>query len=51
MKPCKRCGHAFEMHAPDVSFPDVQRCFHGASTGDGCTEKYDDRCKDYVAPD
>ena len=50
-KPCKRCGHAWDEHAPDVSFPDSLRCFHGAATGEGCTEVYDERCKNYVDPE
>lgn len=41
------CGHRFDVHAPDVNYPDSQRCFHGAATGDGCAEKYDDRCRDF----
>lgn len=48
--PCGDCGHAFAAHAPDVSFPNSQRCFHGAATGEGCREKYDERCKQYVPP-
>jgi hypothetical protein len=51
MKPCARCKHAFEEHAPDVSYPEALRCFHLAGTGEGCTEKYDERCRDYVDPD
>jgi hypothetical protein len=50
-KPCARCGHAYEVHAPDRNFPNTQRCFHRAVTGEGCAEKYDDRCKDYVDPE
>jgi len=50
-KPCAKCHHPFTEHAPDVSFPDSLRCFHNAATGEGCTEKYDDRSKDYVDPD
>ena len=44
---CKRCGHDFAMHCADVNFPDSLRCFYGAGTGEGCTEKYADRCKQY----
>jgi hypothetical protein len=44
------CGHAFAEHAPDVNFPNSLRCFHGAGDGTGCTEKYADRCKQYVEP-
>ena len=33
-----------------VSFPNVQRCFHGAATGDGCRYEYSERCKNYVPP-
>ncbi len=51
MKPCKRCGHSFDEHAPDVNYPNAQRCFHGAATGDGCAPKYADRCKEYQDPD
>jgi hypothetical protein len=51
MKPCARCGHAFEVHAPDRNYPDALRCFHGAGTGEGCAVKYPDRCKDYVEPE
>ena len=47
---CARCGHAEADHAPDVSYPDSRRCFHKAATGEGCAEKYDDRCKDYLPP-
>ena len=50
-KPCKRCGHAFEEHAPDHNYPDSQKCWHGAASGEGCAVAYDDRCKDYVNPD
>ena len=50
-KPCKDCGHAYEYHAPDVNHPNVERCFHGAATGDGCREVYDERCKQYVDPE
>jgi hypothetical protein len=48
--PCGDCGHSFDSHAPDVSFPNVQRCFHGAATGDGCRYEYSERCKNYVPP-
>jgi hypothetical protein len=51
MKPCAACGHAFESHAPDVNFPNSLRCFHGAGDGSGCRERYDERCKNYVAPE
>jgi hypothetical protein len=51
MKPCKNCGHAFEEHAIDRNFPDSQRCFHRAGTGEGCHHEYDKRCKNYVDPD
>ncbi len=51
MKPCKRCGHAFADHAADVNYPDALRCFHRAATGDGCAEKYSERCKEYIDPD
>jgi hypothetical protein len=51
MKPCKRCKHPFSEHASDVDYPDALRCFHGAFTGDGCAEKYADRCPNYVNPD
>jgi hypothetical protein len=47
MKPKCKCGHAEEEHAPDRNHPDVSPCWHGACTGDGCTEKYDDKCKNY----
>ena len=57
-KPCARilndgkvCGHAFDEHAADRNFPDQLRCFHGAVTGDGCADKFDDRCSDYLDPD
>lgn len=50
-KPCKNCGHAEAYHAPDVSYPDVQRCFHGAHDGTGCKDKYDERCRNYVDPE
>jgi hypothetical protein len=50
MRPCKRCGHSWEYHAPDRNYPDAQKCWHGAATGEGCAEKYEDRCKDYIAP-
>ena len=51
MKPCAACGHAFESHAPDVNFPNSLRCFHGAGDGSGCRDCYDERCKNYVAPE
>jgi hypothetical protein len=51
MKPCAACGHSFAAHATDVNFPNSLRCFHGAVTGDGCREKYEDRCKNYVNPE
>jgi len=51
MKPCKNCGHAFEEHAIDRNFPDSQRCFQRAGTGEGCHHEYDKRCKNYVDPD
>ena len=51
MKPCATCQHSFDEHAPDVSFPDTMRCFHGAATGEGCHPEYDSRCKNYVNPD
>ena len=50
-KPCANCGHSYLMHAPDISFPDSERCFHGAGDGTGCKDKYSERCKDYVNPD
>ena len=48
--PCGECGHSFAVHAPDINFPNILRCFHNAGTGDGCQEKYDERCKNYVRP-
>ena len=51
MKPCARCKHPFSEHAADVNHPDALRCWHGAVTGDGCAEKYADRCPNYVNPD
>jgi hypothetical protein len=51
MKPCKRCQHPFEEHAPDRNFPDQLRCFHKAATGEGCAEKYAERCPNYVNPE
>jgi hypothetical protein len=51
LKPCAECGHDYAQHAPDVNFPDALRCFHGAATGEGCKDKYDQRCKDYVNPE
>ena len=51
MKPCANCGHAWEVHASDVNYPEALRCFHNAATGIGCTEKYADRCRDYVDPE
>ena len=50
-KKCADCGHDYSEHAPDVSFPDTERCFHGAGDGTGCKEKYDERCKQYVDPE
>lgn len=50
-KPCKRCGHAFAEHASDLNYPDTMRCFHKAGTGEGCAERYSDRCPNYVDPD
>jgi len=50
MPKCADCGHPFEEHAPDVMFPNSNRCFHGAVSGEGCQPKYDDRCKNYVNP-
>ena len=50
-KKCADCGHPWEEHAPDVSFPDSERCFHGAGDGSGCRDKYDERCKNYVDPE
>ena len=49
-KPCKRCGHAFDEHAPDKNYPDSQKCWHGAASGEGCAVAYDDRCRDYQEP-
>ena len=51
MKPCAKCKHPFAEHAPDVNFPDSQRCFHGAATGDGCAPRFADRCNNYENPD
>ncbi len=52
MKPkCANCGHPYESHAIDRNFPDTERCFHGAGTGEGCTPAYKDRCKKYVHPE
>ena len=50
-KPCANCGHGYEFHAPDVSFPDAERCFYGAGDGTGCRPVYADRCKQYVNPE
>jgi hypothetical protein len=47
---CKRCGHPWADHAIDTNYPDAQRCFYRAATGEGCAERYADRCKDYLAP-
>ena len=47
MKPCKRWGHAYAEHATDINHLDALRCFHGAATGDGCADKYEDRCANY----
>ena len=49
--PCKRCGHAYDVHCADTNYPDSLRCFHLAATGEGCAEKFDDRCKQYVGPE
>lgn len=49
--PCARCGHAYADHAPDVNYPNSERCFHRAATGEGCAPKYGDRCKQYVNPE
>ena len=48
--PCKRCRHPFIEHAAEPSAPEAVRCWHGAATGEGCTEKYADRCPNYVDP-
>jgi hypothetical protein len=48
--PCKRCGHVWADHAVDINYPDAQRCFYRAATGEGCALSYDDRCRDYLAP-
>ncbi len=48
--PCADCGHPFDEHAPDVNFPDTLRCFHGAVSGEGCRDKYNERCRNYVHP-
>jgi hypothetical protein len=50
-KPCADCGHAFDVHAVDINFPNSQRCFHNAATGEGCRPAYEDRCKQYVDPE
>ena len=50
-KPCADCGHAFEVHAADVNFPNSLRCFHNAATGEGCRPVYDERCKQYKDPE
>ena len=50
-KPCKDCGHGYEFHAPDRSYPELERCFHGAGDGTGCREVYDERCRNYVDPE
>ena len=47
-KPCKDCGHSYDVHCTDVNYPDTLRCFYNAATGDGCREKYDERCRQYV---
>lgn len=48
--PSGGCGHRFDVHAADVNYPNILRCFHSAGNGDGCTEKYADRCKNFVYP-
>ena len=50
-KPCKDCGHSYDVHCTDVNCPNVKRCFHGAHDGTGCREVYDERCKQYVDPE
>ena len=50
-KPCANCHHAFSEHAPDRNHPNTSPCWHLAGTGEGCTSKYDERCKNYVDPD
>jgi hypothetical protein len=47
MKPKCKCGHAEAEHASDINHTESQPCWHAALTGDGCRDKYDERCKNY----